>query len=99
MSLTLAELEAEFARVEGDGPPQGLRFLCPVCFQKNGGRVGTHSVICWFSDAGVPSDQKPGPGRWDVIGQRTDPKTLTLSPSVENPCWHGFVEGGSIRTA
>lgn len=31
-----------------DTPPSkadGIMFLCPVCFQKNGGPAGTHSML------------------------------------------------------
>jgi len=76
---------------------QGIMFLCPECFKKNNGPVGTHSVICWFRDRGVPADAFPLPGRWVVTG--TTYEDLTLSPSVllTDGCrWHGFVTGGMI---
>ena len=40
---------------------QGITFLCPVCFAKNGGNVGTHGVICWSRSRGVPDSASPGP--------------------------------------
>lgn len=75
---------------------QGVMFLCPKCFAANAGPVGTHSVICWFRDRGVPADEPPLPGRWDVSGDSL--ANLTLSPSVHLTgagCgWHGWVRGG-----
>jgi hypothetical protein len=83
----------------------GVEFLCPLCFAKNKGKVGTHVVICWFVGK-VPDDADPGPGRWTPEGTGID--DLTLSPSVnldihtpeyykEHPkaCrWHGWVKNG-----
>lgn len=76
---------------------QGIWFLCPACFVKNGGPVGTHMVLVAFRDRGVPdhlgSHSKEGaPSRWAVSG--TDFQNLTLSPSVDCGCWHGFVTNG-----
>lgn len=80
---------------------QGVLFLDPVEFAKNGGEVGTSSVLCWFRNRGVPDDEAPGPGRWDVTG--SDFSDLTLSPSVDLSCggkhpggWHGWVQNGEV---
>ena len=75
---------------------QGVLFLCPVCFKKNGGPVGTESVLCWFKGHGVPDDAKPGPGRWTASG--TDFNDLTLSPSinVDHEHWHGWIKNGEV---
>jgi len=88
---------------------QGVSFLCPLCFAKNGGKVGTHSVICWSRSRGVPEDAQPGPGRWKLSGTRIDDLTLNgdvtpdgkglQSRSVqllgEGGCkWHGYVTNG-----
>ncbi len=70
----------------------GVRFLCPACYRKNGGSHGTHSVICWFKH--VDRSESPGPGRWNVSGDRFD--NLTLSPSVKIDCWHGFIRNGDV---
>src|SRR5262245_10080975 len=51
---------------------QGVRFLCPLCFKKNGGPVGTHEVVCWSRSRGVPEDVRPGPGRWRLVGTSID---------------------------
>lgn len=88
----------------------GVQFLCPLCFVKNKGRVGTHSVICWFSH--VPLHIDPKPGRWMPSGTGLDDLTfvpwaghstsVALNPDVPPPkpgeidvCrWHGFVTRG-----
>lgn len=57
---------------------QGVQFLCPLCFTKNGGPVGTHSIICWSRSRGIPDDLLPGPGRWLLLG--TGLADLTLGP-------------------
>jgi hypothetical protein len=56
----------------------GVMFLCPLCFTRNGGPVGTHRVICWSPK--VLQTLSPGPGRWPLTGTSID--DLTLSPSI-----------------
>lgn len=56
---------------------QGVRFLCPVCFETNNGPVGTHGVICWSRSRGIPDGVQPGPGRWLLVG--TGLADLTLN--------------------
>lgn len=103
--MRLTELEPSFLRITDERTEhridniedaQGILFLCPKCFVENKGRVGTHSVVCWFKDRGVPDDRTPGPGRWDVVA--TEYEDLTLSPSVHlsGPgCgWHGWIQNG-----
>lgn len=108
--MKLAELEPQFIRrteegnhrfVDTLGEAQGVMFLCPKCFAANAGNVGTHYVLAWFRDHGVPDDEVPGPGRWTPSG--TGVVDLSLTPSVHLPgegCgWHGFVTNGSIVNA
>ena len=103
--MKLRDLDAEFVLAApndsightlGLKEAQGVMFLCPKCFAENHGDVGTHSVVCWFRDRGVPSDRAPGPGRWDVSGTSID--DLTLNPSVHLSgagCgWHGWIRNG-----
>jgi hypothetical protein len=112
--VKLVDLEALFLRreVREDGvfhhavqslaEADGVRFLCPLCFKVNGGRVGTHSVICWFEDR-VPDDAQPGPGRWKpqgigledltfVVGKRSNSVLL-----IGGCAWHGFITNGEAR--
>lgn len=106
-SVKLRDLEPEFIRrtdggwqtVERIEDAQGVRFLCPRCFRKNGGRVGTHAIICWSRSRGVPDDAQPGPGRWQLIGTSLDDLTLGADPpsktsSVKIACWHGHITKG-----
>lgn len=107
------ELEAEFVkptgptaflRVDRIGDAFGVFFICPACFEKNDGAVGTHWVLVFWKD--------PGPGLldgnplWKVSG--TGMGDLTLKPSIDltkdrkgRPCpgctWHGFITAGSAR--
>lgn len=78
----------------------GIRFLCPKCFRENGGPIGTHSIVCWFTGR-VPNDIEPGPGRWTPQGG--DFSDLTLRPSIHltgGGCgWHGFVTNGEVTDA
>lgn len=110
---SLRELQALFIRCDdqyvGDHAPHrvveaiheadGVRFLCPKCFEANGGERGTHMVICWSPSA--PADQPPGPGRWALQGSSLDDLTLgpipgkTRSVQLLGGCaWHGFVTAG-----
>jgi len=105
--MKLTDLDAKFLKVESErsyrtdatmAEAQGVLLLCPICFVKNGGEVGTHSVVCWFRNKGVPDSMSPGPGRWDVSG--TGIADLTLSPSVflsgAGGCqWHGWIKNGN----
>lgn len=52
-----------------------------------------HALLCWRRGR-VPADAEPGPGRWDFSG--SDLHDLTLSPSVNLGCWHGFVRNGEV---
>jgi hypothetical protein len=107
--INLRFLEAEFCRFdhrpEGVFLPhgmaieqaQGIMFLCPQCYDTNNGLVGTHRVLCWFKDRGVPDEATPGPGRWTVTGVGIDDLSLTPSVHLSGPgCgWHGYVKSGS----
>jgi hypothetical protein len=78
----------------------GIMFLCPKCFAANGGKIGTHSVICWFVGK-VPDDLNPKPGRWNPSGTGLDDLTFVgpgaasvLLTSPQGCGWHGFVKNG-----
>lgn len=90
-------LSAVLVEVASLAEAQGIWFLCPGCFAKNGGPVGTHMVDVTFRDRGVPdhlgSHATGGaPSRWAVSGTSMD--DLTLQPSVNCGCWHGFITNG-----
>ncbi len=114
MDLALADLEPALIRREvRDGSvyhvtvhkwrnAQGVRFLCPLCFEANGGAVGTHQVVCWSRSRGVPEDATPGPGRWSLDGGSLanltlngDPPGTARSVQLLGGCdWHGFITNG-----
>jgi hypothetical protein len=89
-------------RVEALAEAQGIEFLCPVCFAKNRGAVGTHWCEVSFEGRGVKPAQgshtdKGLPSRWTVSG--TSLANLTLMPSIklEGGCaWHGYITNGGI---
>lgn len=100
--IPLEKLEAKLVRLgdaedyepaENVTTAQGMVFVCPGCYRKNGGIEGTHSILVWFSFRGVPVAMTPGPGRWRVSGSNL--KTLSLQPSVNCGCWHGFIKNGT----
>ncbi len=111
---TLRDLEARLMRRIDERTSQevhrvdeadGIYFLCPKCFEANGGARGTHSIGCWTPN--VPPETLPGPGRWLLAGTSIDDLTLAPVPghtaSVdltknEHGCKaHFFVENGVIR--
>ncbi len=88
-----------------------VMFLCPLCFEKNGGSKGTHSVMVTFAGRDVPDevgsrDSTGKPSRWTIVsGSGLD--DLVLTPSIllnasqkpEVGChWHGFVGSSGIPT-
>lgn len=83
---------------------QGIWMLCPLCFARNGGPIGTHICTATFAGRGVPdhlgthNDQKQ-PVRWNVSGSGF--ADLTLAPSIQllGGCnWHGFITAGAVIT-
>jgi hypothetical protein len=114
--MTLRELEATFLKVlppdeEGrrlfqyEGvtmeAADGVMFLCPKCFAANGGKAGTHEIICWFAGR-VGDDLDPSPGRWNPSGTGIDDLTFVgpgaVSVLLLGGCrWHGFVTNGSAQ--
>jgi hypothetical protein len=116
--MKLTELEPQFEcygrrdghdilrHVDSLEEAQGIQFLCPSCFVRHGGSVGTHWVEVSF--AGRSVEEKQGshnrdgqPSRWNVSG--TGYSDLTTTPSIlidpaEPACsgWHGFITNGEI---
>ena len=110
MKIKFSDLNPEFIRlnrtssdvnrwsyrgVKTLGEADGIRFLCPVHFEKHNGAAGAHSVICWFQDRDIPEELSPGPGRWVASGELL---TLTLVPSVDlgSGDWHGHITNGEV---
>lgn len=118
--MRLTALEPTFLKVIDDShfesdvsfaDADGILFLCPKCFLANGGRVGTHSVICWRPPR-VPQTIHPIPGRWEFEGSGFDDLTLKAGSSsillngngclprlpdgTYSPGWHGFITSGEV---
>lgn len=73
----------------------GVEFLCPLCFERNHGPVGTHLIVCWRE--GVSQEIPPQGGRWYLSGDGY--ANLTIAPSIHIPegCGaHFFVTNGEI---
>lgn len=81
---------------------QGIHFLCPVCFAKNGGAVGTHWCDVTFEGRGAtPSQGSHGtddaPTRWNVTGDSFENLSTTPSILLIGGCaWHGFITNGEV---
>jgi len=86
-----------FQRLPDVWGAQGILFLCPACTKVEDGVLIDHSILIWFENAeGVapaPTDATPIP-RWHREGKTFD--TLTLSPSVNASCWHGWIKNGTV---
>lgn len=96
-------VEVSMRYVETLSEADGIEFLCPLCFEKNGGAVGTHIVICWFVGK-VRDDVSPKPGRWTPQGTGIDDLRFipgdpprAVSVLLTAGCnWHGFVGGYNV---
>jgi hypothetical protein len=98
----------EFYDVETLAEADHVMFLCPACFAKNGGAVGTHSVMATFAGRNVPDeagtrDADGKPSRWNASGTTIDDLVLTPSilldakrPANQGCHWHGFVGSAGI---
>lgn len=108
--MRLRELRAEFLRLDPTNRnvfrkhkalegADGVMFLCTRCFEKSGGPVGVHSIICWFAGR-VPDELSPKPGRWNPAGTGVEDLSFVppgaTSVAIVGSCgWHGFVQNGS----
>lgn len=115
--MKLTELEPQLVRYETKdheflvhvaslSEAQGVQFLCPSCFMKNGGATGTHLIEVSFAEKGVRDNQgshnrEGKPSRWSVRGG--DISSITLQPSIlidaDKPAcegWHGHITNGEI---
>lgn len=97
-----------FEDVETLAEADQVQFLCPACFAKNGGSVGTHGVFVSFQGHNIPDEaglrnSEGKPSRWSASGTNLDDLVLTpsIAIGVSNPdikaCrWHGFVGSSGI---
>lgn len=104
--IDLSDLEARLLYWRGHGDMRegvrdvasadGLVFLCPGCYSAAEGPEGVHSIRVWFAGRRAPPEAKPDP-RWKVSGTRLH--ELTLEPSINAECWHGWIREGRAVTA
>jgi len=115
--MRLIDLEPQFMRyvstdheylhyVDTLAEAQGVKFLCPSCFVRNKGAIGTHGIEVSFTGRGVQDHQgshnrEGKPSRWNASGSSY--ADLTLTPSVlideaKPACdgWHGHITNGEI---
>ncbi len=105
--MKLTDLEPHFLKIEDERTyrmhddireADGVEFLYPACFTTNGGRVGTHAVICWRPH--VPQTHSPRPGRWDFRGAGYADLSLVAGSSsvllTSGCCAHFHVTNGEI---
>lgn len=98
----------EFHNVSTVAEADHVSFLCPLCFARNGGAVGTHSVFVSFAGRAFPEeagsrDSDGKPSRWNASGAIIE--DLVLTPSIlldaerspDQGChWHGFVGSSGV---
>jgi hypothetical protein len=90
-------------RVDSFSEAQGIVFLCPLCFAKNSGSVGTHWCSVSFAERGVSSDEgthnsEGSPVRWNVSGDSFDNLSTTPSILLQGGCnWHGYITNGEVQ--
>jgi uncharacterized protein DUF6527 len=88
--------------VETLAEAQGIFFLCPVCFTKNKGPVGTHLCEVTFSGREVKDEDgvhgvDGKPTRWNVTGTGFIDLSTTPSILLIGGCgWHGYITNGEV---
>lgn len=109
--MKLIELEPKFLRIKSDTDSDlsdqiegadGILFLCPKCFAKNGSAAGVHSIMCWQPH--VPqSEHRVGPGRWKFKGSGFHDLSLDNHPNGASsvqlpvPCQaHFHIQNGEV---
>lgn len=97
---TVATTSGGFRRTDNFAEAQGIIFACPYHYRKNGGLVGTHSILIWFAGRGVPDEYTPLP-RWSIAGGDSF-DNLSVTPSIdltrgESDEWHGFITNGQVN--
>lgn len=94
--------DSHFELTDNVDEADGIQFLCPKCFVKNGGSIRTHSIVCW--EPNVPQTTTPKPGRWNLVGSGYNDLTLVNGSSSvlvrgepgHPDHWHGFVRNGQV---
>lgn len=92
-----------FRVVENLADADRVQFLCPLCFQRNGGKIGTHRIAIDLEGRGTPDEacchnDQGQPVRWSFSGSCLADLTLAPSILILHGCqWHGFVQQGQIN--
>lgn len=89
-------------RVQTLEEAHGIWFMCPLCYAKNGGRVGTHYCRIFFEGRDVPDTEGLNaagqPVRWRVSGSGLHDLSTQPSILLEGGCgWHGYITNGSVN--
>lgn len=98
------ESPTTFRHVDTLAEADGIIHLCHVCFQRNNGPKGTHSMLHWFRGR-VPDDLHPGPGRWTPEGTGIDDLSFVPGNPVQAHSVlqeghaHFFITNGEIIEA
>lgn len=91
--MRFADLEPRFVRVSEGGwqhvasvaEAQGVFFVCPTCYVKNGGTVvGTHGLLVWSRSRGTPDHVTPT-SRWGLEGADVNDFSIVGEVSPANP--------------
>lgn len=90
--------ELLYKRTDNFFEADGLTFLCPKCFIKNNGEIGTHSMICWTPK--ISQTTSPNPGRWNFEGTSYEDLSLIAGSSsiaITGGCQaHFFIKKGEV---
>lgn len=93
--------ESNYQQVDDIKDADGIRFLCPVCYEQNKGSIGTHSIICWQPH--IPQTYSPKPGRWKFLGTSFNDLTLQAGSSsilLTSGCnAHFYIRNGQVTNA
>jgi hypothetical protein len=107
--VKLSDLEGQLYRYSGEktfspvntlAEADSVMFLCPACFAKNSGPIGTHGIRVDFEGRSVPDEycirnSEGNPVRWNATGTSIGDLSLTPSILLLHDCaWHGFVTNG-----
>ena len=97
--LLALEDDNTFRHVDTVAEADGIRFLCPKCFQENNGPIGTHSIVIFFSKC-PKAQQLMGHSGWNAAGRDLSDLTFTgpgaASVLLKTGCkYHGFIKNGT----
>jgi hypothetical protein len=99
--LVVSEDGTRYTRTENVAEADGIRFICPGCFSKDGNPIGKHSVICWRPR--IPQTIHPTGGRWELEGTSIEDLSLIAGSSsvqLPPPCdAHFWIRNGEVVMA